>query len=280
MLVAAGLALLVAALVVVVVQVREPDGPRRSALPDGMTTFADQSRIQRQTRTAYVRLLRPSDRPMTITRAAFSSPRFGTVRWRGQETFTRETDLTFDVPLGRCGDGGDITVSLTYTIGDGDPRTSRTTTRDRYGAVAAMLDRDCAQRVLAQAARLSLGTVRVRGTGRQAVLVLPVTFTPTGRRSDVSFGGFESTVLFDVTGGSPTPDQRPQRLDPQEPLSVALRLAPARCDAHALAEDKVGTLIGVRVVAPDVADRTSFYLPIGAERRAQLHRFYAAACGL
>lgn len=279
MLAAAGLVALLVA-VVVAVQVREPDAPRRTALPEGMTTFADQSRIQRQTRTAYVRLLRPSDRAMTVTAATFASSRFGTVRWRGRETFTRETDLTFDVPRGRCGKGGDVRVTLTYTLGDEGPRTSRTTARDRYGAVAAMLDRDCARRVLSQAARLSLGDLRVEGRGRDARLVLPVTFTPTGRRSDVSFAGFESTVLFDVTGGSPTPEQRPRRLDTRTPLRVDLRLAPARCDPHALAEDKVGTLIGVRVVAPDVADRTSFYLPIGAERRARLHAFYAAACGL
>ncbi|MEH3033454.1 MAG: hypothetical protein PGN07_05285 [Aeromicrobium erythreum] len=185
------------------------------------------------------------------------------------------------MPRGRCGAAATVDLTLTYSVGDGPLRTSRTRSPDRYEALTAMLDRDCAERVLSEAARLTLGTVRVEGRGSSSVLHLPVTFTPTGRRTDVAVGGFESTVLLDVTGDAPRPAGRPLRLDgDRRPVTVDLQLVPARCDPHALAEDKVGTLIGVRVLAPDVPERTSFYLPIGAERRARMHAFYASHCGL
>ncbi len=114
------------------------------------------------------------------------------------------------MPPGRCGDGSDAQVRLTYRLDDGAERISEATATDRYGALGLFLDRDCAQQVLDEAATLEIGEPRVVGAGRASVFELPVSLIPTGERDDVSFAGFEDTVLFRNTGSV---DRRRQRAD-------------------------------------------------------------------
>ena len=141
------------------------------------------------------------------------------------------------------------------------------------------MDRDCARLTLDDAADLRVGEPSVEGSGRSAVLRLPVTMTPTGERDDVRFGGFESTVLLRQAEGSPVEVDEP--LGPGDPpVEAVMRLVPARCDPHALAEDKVGTLIGVTVLADDLPAGTSFHLPLEDPVRTALYDFVRAACGL
>jgi len=254
-------------------------GPARVDLPDGLTAFADQGRLYRMTRTAYVRLTdEDPDRSVTVTRAVIRSDRFGEVEWTGEKTFVNGADLKFEVPRGPCGAGGDLTVTRTYRLDDGPWRESRTTAPDEYGAIDLFLDRDCAEATLAEAADLELGAPRVVGAGRRSVWELPVTMTPTGERDDVAFAGFEDTVLFKQVGGSAAAPRGTQLTG--APVEVLLRLVPTRCDPHALAEDKVGTLVAVDVVAPGLEEGASFHLPIGDERRASLRGFFATHCGL
>lgn len=253
----------------------QAEGP----LPDGLTAFVDQSRVQRQGRAFFVRLVNDTEHRITVTRAEVSSPRFAERTWTGEKSFVNEADLDLELPPGRCGTGSDATVRLTYRLDDGPERTSTTTASDRYGAVGLFLDRDCAAQTLGEAAELELGEPRVVGRGRGAVFELPVRFVPTGERADVAFGGFDDTVLFRQAAGAPRPGSVPVPMS-GAPTEVLLRLVPTRCDPHALAEDKVGTLVGVRVLAPDLPAGASFYLPLGEDGRAALRGFFAVHCGL
>ena len=259
----------------------EPAGQAAAPFPETLTAYVDQSRALRQTRTAFVRLVNDSEVELHVTRAEISSPRFGEVTWTGAETVVNEADLEFEVPRGTCGAGSDVRVRLTYRPAGGEERTSTTTATDRYGAMALFLERDCAEQTLTEAADLDVGTPRVVGEGRAAVYELPVRLRPTGERDDVTFAGFEDTVLFRNTAGSAAVGTVAVPLGPSDPAATAtLRLVPTRCDPHALAEDKVGTLVGVRVLAPGLGEAASFHLPIGEDGRAELRAFFAQHCGL
>ncbi|MEO9324324.1 hypothetical protein ABFT23_12595 [Nocardioides sp. C4-1] len=250
--------------------------------PDSLTAYVDQSRLARIGRDVFVRLVHEGKGTVTVTRAEVTSARFGAVTWTGEETFMNEADLPFEMPAGTCGTGADAEVRLTYRLDDGPEQVSTTTATDRYGAIALLLERDCAQATFDEAADLTLGEPRVvGGRGRSSYYELPVTITATGDRDDVSFGGFERTVLFSLRDGSavwPTTPAVP--LTAGTTFRPVLRLVPGRCDPHALAEDKVGTLVPLHVEAPGLADNALFHLPLSDDARATLRRFFATYCDL
>lgn len=261
-----------------------PAAPQEAAFPADLTAYVDQSRVERVGRSVFVRLVHDGEGTVTVLRAEIASERFGEVEWTGEKTFQNEADLDFELPVGACGTGSDADVRLTYRLDDGPELVSETLATDRYGAIALFLERDCAEQTLGEAASIETGPHRVVGEGRDSVFELPVRFVPTGARDDVEFAGFEGTVLFSTAPGTPVhPEVAPVPLTSQptgEPTEVLLRLVPGRCDPHALAEDKVGTLVYVYVDAPGLADGSSFYLPLEDETRADLRGFFGTHCGL
>lgn len=61
-------------------------------------------------------------------------------------------------------------------------------------------------------------------------------------------------------------------------MVVTLRVVPGRCDAHAIAEDKQGTVLRIGVVVD--GESGTLVLPAPAERREELLAFVAEACGI
>ena len=257
-----------------------PEGTTSQALPDGVEVHLDQSRMLRKTRTVFVRVHNGSDQPLLIERFVLASPRFDSIEWTGEENVGAgyDTDLLFEMPRGRCGAAIDAQLTLTYRVGD-DRFRSVAKPPDLYGAATAFLDRDCAELTVRDAAAMDIGEPQIDRTSDQPVLELPVTFTPTGRRDDVEMLGFGSTVLFALDRGT-TQDEPIWLVG--DSVTVGLRLVPNRCDAHALADDKVGTLIPVKVRSADLPAGADgeFYLPIGKRRREALFTYYREACGL
>lgn len=250
-------------------------------LPDGIVAHIDQARTERKGREVFLRIENGTEDAITIERFRLTSPRFATVDWTGDETIgaTYEADLEFEFPRGRCGSDIDAAVTLTYRIDGGELRESTATADDIYGNAALFADRDCAETTLTEAAELAVGEPYVVGTGSESQLRLPVTMTPTGKASGVRFGGFGSTVLFRQAADSPTAVDVP--LDAGSPATEqVMSVVPARCDPHALAEDKVGTLIPVIVKAPDLPEGASFFLPLDKQQRAAFFTFFRAHCGL
>ena len=88
-------------------------GPEDAPFPSDLTAYLDQSRLQRQDRGVFIRLVQDSERKVTVTRAEVYSPRFDAVMWRGEELIDNEVDLEFDLPRARCGEGSDAEVRLT-----------------------------------------------------------------------------------------------------------------------------------------------------------------------
>jgi len=74
-------------------------------LPEGVTAYVDQSRLERESRTLFVRLVNDADRRLLVTRAEISSPRFADVTWTGERSFQNEADLEFELPPASCGAG-------------------------------------------------------------------------------------------------------------------------------------------------------------------------------
>lgn len=249
--------------------------------PDRLVLHLDQNRILRLGRTITVQVLDDAEGPVTVARAEVSSDRFDPVTWTGEETFEQQLQLELALPPTRCGSGSDADVTLTYRIGGGPWVRSTSTATDLYGSVGQLMDRDCAEATFTEAAELELGRHEVVGTGRGSRFLLPVSIQATGERPEVAFAGFESTVLFTVAGTPGLfPDVAPLRLEAGATYEEVLEITPSRCDAHALAEDKVGTLFPVHLRAPGLPEDASFHLPISDEVRGDLRAFFAPHCGI
>lgn len=252
--------------------------PDREPLPSGIVMHVDQTRLERKTRHVFVRVENNTKQTLKVTGFVLTSPRFDRVTWQGDESMAagQESDLEFTMPAGRCGDSVDASVRLTYTLGNSDERESVGKADDPYEAIGLMLDRDCARNTLAEAAKIKVGTPTIDGTGPTSVLRLPITLTPTGKRDDVRFGGFESTPLFRQAEDSPVGVDEP--ISSTKPTRIVMSVVPARCDPHALAEDKVGRLFGMRVMAPGLPDDSWFYVPLDHDQREAFYAYFHSRC--
>lgn len=255
--------------------------PQAAPMPEELVAYVDQNRLLRVGRQFSVSLVHEGDGTVTVTRAELVSERFGTLTWTGEKTFMNGAGLDLELPPASCGRGSDVRLTLTYRLDDGPLRTSTTTAADRYGALGLLMDNDCAERTLAEAASLEVGEPEVVGRGRRSVFRLPVSLVATGARPEVSFEGFDSTVLFRVVRPRRLyPRARPVAMTAGTAYTVDLTVVPSRCDPHALAEDKVGTLLPVHVAAPGLPRHASFHLPLSDSARAELRGFFGPHCGL
>jgi hypothetical protein len=62
------------------------------------------------------------------------------------------------------------------------------------------------------------------------------------------------------------------------PTALALEFTAARCDPHAVAEDKRGTFVGAHTTVDGVVQPVD-YLAVPDAVVGQVHDFVAAACG-
>ncbi len=248
--------------------------PREVPLPQGVAAVLDQGRMQRQARDAFVRITNPTREDLHVLELTLTSSRAPDVTWSGDEEVTAgyESDVVLHLPRGRCADSTRYRVSLVYRLGAGDPVRSSLPVQDRYGAVTRVLDADCARRTLDGAARLHVGAPVREGR----LLRVPVTLTPRPGGAAVRLVGYRPTPLVRPARGSATDVD----VSGTAPLRADLLLEPARCDPHAIAEDKVGRLVPVEVAAPTLPGGTTFVLPLDRTQRTAVLDYVRSACGL
>lgn len=251
------------------------DEPDLSPLPDGVTAVADQTRLQRQGREVFVRIANDGAVDLEVDGLELTSDRTAAARsTRGQRIRAGyEGDVELELPRGECGKAPMFAATLEYRV-DGERRRSRVEVDDRYGALTRILDADCVAATLDAAGDLAVGDPRREGD----VLRVPVTFTPSptaDEREVPTLVGYRGTPLVRPAAGSATG----VRLGP-DPVRVDLVLAPARCDAHAIAEDKVGRLIPVEVEGAGLPADAIFTLPLTTTQKAAVTTFVRGVCGL
>ncbi|MCU1522858.1 MAG: hypothetical protein JWN19_3243, partial [Arthrobacter sp.] len=150
---------------------------------------------------------------------------------------------------------------------------------DPYGVLA----RNNAEMCLAQAAdaiagfRLDPG-LEVSADGLTAVvrlLMTPRDAGPAAAAASLTIVGIEGTTLLAEDAALPWPRAVPVHAG-GEGREFRLGVRPARCDPHAVAEDKVGTLLPLRL---SVAGRDGVLkVDAGALLRGRIYDFVTAAC--
>lgn len=211
------------------------------------------------------------DLPLVVTETAVSSPALAAVASTNREVeipagLTRDIPLTLPAPA--CDDDPALeSVAATLTVhaeteGDAaDAATASVTIEavDRLGQFAEWWRESCFAEAVAERATLAIRLVGDGASGTAPADTVALELVATPRSASDSANDAPSTLRLTAIGGTILLGMRDAAGAPvtsrplevvldtagTEPSAVRLETVPARCDPHAIAEDKQGTLFRV-----------------------------------
>lgn len=251
-------------------------GDDTTAVPAGVTFRVEQARQDLQGRHIELQVVNHGSKPITVMRAELRSGRLAEPSvYRGPAVVPKgaTTNLTLTMSKARCGTGIDATARVTYRVADEAAATSVVRPEDHYGSVALAMQRDCAESTIG--ALVIDPHLTIRGSGRDSVLEVPMTFHPRGDGGPVRLGPVGGTTLLKPVAGRNIDAE----LEPGgRPLRVVLEIIPNRCDVHVVAEDRTGAIMPFHVRSEE-SGKAFFYLRFDEAQKARIFDFVATHCG-
>lgn len=246
-----------------------------------------QGRTDYTTGTLVLRIINESDADLELDGAALTWTGFAeNAVWERGTTIRAglTVDLRTPVPAMECDNDGDSAPTADLGVVD-DDRTATVTAdvTDPLSTLDRLHEAGCIAEQVERVADITVGSPAVEGEGRSAVAVVPLTFTPTGADGRVEVSAVSATPLLQpAPATSPNTDAWPLELAVDATsgtVTAELRIVPTRCDPHALAEDKVGTVLNLAVSL--AGDQTGDYqlVPPDGIREAILD-YVRVTCGL
>ncbi|MCS5724237.1 hypothetical protein N1028_17625 [Herbiconiux sp. CPCC 203407] len=269
---------------------------------DGLALSILQNRPDYATRTLQLSIGNEGDAPLTVVSAHFESTQFATaVDYPGPVEVPAGLVRQLPVPLGAsvCPAPADPTPMLTVGVTDatGAERTVAATPADPFGVLPRIAQEDCFEHEVSAIAALRLDDrLRIEGSGPDGVARLTLHVEPaarptaSGSPASLTLDGAASTILLEPAAPATDADAAPADgggagwplgisvARGHGPTSITLDAVPARCDPHAIAEDKRGTVLPVAVTLADGTEGTVHVSP-SDELRLALYAFIASTCG-
>lgn len=292
---------------------QSPSGPLRTGPPQkqppqeqkGISVSVDERRLNIGERVISIRVTNATPSPVSITAAEVTTPLFhGTITWvagpSGSSTLRSGTTVALPASLttADCGQTADPSAATEPPAAEDphpteDPHASASPAiplptavltldgsahafpaEDPHTVLKAMQAQDCLAEAAREVAVIALPReVDVAPDRRTAVVRLAV--SPTGASGDLVLNGIGGTTLLAEDPGRPWPGNV-EVSGSDLPSVVEVSVRPARCDPHALAEDKTGTRIPVHVTAGPWSGQLR--LEPTAEFTRAVYDFVAAAC--
>lgn len=268
--------------------------PSTVSEPLPITVEVNQSRDQYGKQAIQLLLTNVSGGPLTIAAAQLTSPLFhGDILWEptgGSFELLpgQPTSLPARLPAAACGDvvrssGEQPVATVRYSApGEVDVRVVRPLADDPFGVLERNNRELCLAADAAAVAAIVLNPrLEVAPDSRTAVIRLVITpRNPPGTKPgptacSLTITNINGTTLLAEPNNEPWPRNIQVRQgDP--PTEIPLPIRPARCDPHAVAEDKVGTLLPLRVRVR--GQEGLLKIPAGTALRGQIYDFVTAAC--
>jgi hypothetical protein len=237
-------------------------------------------------RGAQIEVTNPSKLDLRVTSATFSSSWFAkTVSSPSAPTQLlpgRTTDFRVALadPLCDAPKAAPI-VHVRYTRPDGSRGETTVTPTIPFDSIALVHAQDCSRAEFEKVAKISIApTLRfdpaVATDGKRAALI-DVTFTPTGAAGSVTMHSTVDTTLLAQREGTIRSVELTLTAA-SAPTTLALDYVPAGCLQHRVAEDKIGTLIPMRVDAGPYRNAL-FLVPVSASMKGALLAWVGVYCG-
>jgi hypothetical protein len=259
----------------------------RATVVDGIGLAVLQNRPDYGIRRLQLSVTNEGAEAITVTAARFESPQFAApVDWaRSTEVPAGLTRfLPVDLPDAVC-PAPDAVPRLTVTVTalDGSVREAAGRPADPFGVLPRIAGEDCLDAAVAAVASVRLDdALEVVGDGPEAVARLRLVVEPqkagaTTAASILQLETASSTILLQPADGPDWPLDL--TLEPGDPPStIVLEAVPARCDPHAIAEDKRGTFLPITLSLDDAAPAT-IDVPSSDALKLALYAFIASTCG-
>ncbi len=224
-------------------------------LPDGVSVRLMQQRSDVALHQAQVEITNGTDSPMSVDDLSVSDPRFATDAARVLHRTSliapgSTVGIRIQLPDPACGvpDDGSSTVEFAWRI-DERAGLARTELPDALGFLPAMHARECVADALGEAAAVSFTGFEAGAGDRVGILTLGIVPTGVG---GATIHAIRPTNLLGFGAEGTGPDAAlPLDVDlaagDRAAREVAIALEPFRCDAHAVQEDKRGTIFTVDV---------------------------------
>ena len=256
------------------------------ALPDGVTVSVFQSRFDRGLHQLEIKVSNDTDAAITVTSATLDSTRFAQPAvWDRPQRVPSGAARDLRVQLGEpaCGtEPARDEVQLDFVLDDGSSGTARLPIAD-VTPIDSVNDEDCLGVEVSAIATLAAADNVQWTPGAHQPAVLDITATPTGSDGTLTIIESKATVLLglvDEAGNAVYEHPEQIVVDASSgPGVVRLRLVPARCDPHAVAEDKRGTFFPLEVQT-STGRSGQLYVPVSDAVRASLYDFFGDYCGL
>jgi hypothetical protein len=274
-------------------------------LPDGVSVSVYQSRTGLAERRLQVSVHNESGVDLEIDGLVLESDQFAEPAVWAKDSTTIAAGRTVALPVAlpgpRCGDDvPEATAILDFALPDGARGSARLPAEDPYERMPRLAAEDCLGEAAARHATISADTLpRVEAVAGTVVARLDLRVEPRdpGEDNGAEQDGAErdaegpegalvieearGTVLLSLadpsdgqrTVGTPvalTIDGRSQT------SALTLTLVPARCDPHAIAEDKRGTIFPLQVAVDGTSG--TVYVAAAPAVKAALYDFVRAAC--
>jgi len=245
----------------------------------------NQSRDQYGKQAIQIQLTNTTDTPLTVTATRLRSTLFeGDISWEAPagslELPPRQPkSLPAVLPAVSCGrsegESPELKATVSYAAPGKDPVEENTGASDPFSVLPRNADELCIAAEAAAVATIVLDPgLEVAADGRTAVVRLIITpATPGTDAQSLTIEAIDETTLLAQSPAAPWPRNAAVGAAKQE---LPLTIRPARCDPHAVAEDKVGTLLPLRVA---IGERKGV-LKIAApnDLRGRIYDFVTAAC--
>jgi len=240
-------------------------------------------------RGAQIEITNHSKVNLTITSASFASAWFAktvlSTSTPSQLLAKSTTDFRIALAAGRCGaTKASPVVRVRYQRPDGSTGSATVTPTIPFDSMSVVHGQDCAQQDFEKVAKISVAPAlrfdppaADGATGGKRAALLDLTFTPTGTPGSVTLLSTEDTTLlaqregtfrtFDLTLTAAS-----------APTTITLDYVPEGCLQHRVAEDKIGTLIPLRVDAGPYHDALFSVVTPPAIKNALLD-WVGAYCG-
>jgi hypothetical protein len=241
-----------------------------------------QNRSDYATRRLEVEITNHGSADVIITKATFASPFFAGTGTADHLPYTlfagTTTDFSADVPPAVCPrSDAKSTVSIIGTDTSGAEFRRTLTPTLPFDSLKTLHAQDCARQAFERVATIAPAPhLRFDVRGGKEIALLDLSISPTGAAGEVRLLSTSGTTLLVPVGGN----LRPLDLtftSSSAPTILTLDYVPSPCTAHAVTEDKIGTLIPFNARAGTFTNGF-FRVPVSSEVKAEFYNWVGRYC--